>query len=108
MPARNAAPTAVVSCIAARRTGTADEVGLELAQEVITDAPPSMRISAGGVPARALVIASTTSAVWNAIDSTTARARCALPVPACDADDRPRARTRPTTGDPRPVNAGTT
>jgi hypothetical protein len=39
----------------------------------ITDAPPSTRLSASSVPL-AFVIASTTSADWKAIASTTARA----------------------------------
>ena len=52
-------------------------------------------------------IASTTSAVWNAIDSTTARARCARLVPRVMPTIVPRAYGSHH-GEPSPVNAGTT
>ena len=50
MPARNAAPSAVVSCTAARRTGTPSRSAWNWHSRSMTEAPPSMRISAGGVP----------------------------------------------------------
>ena len=53
----------------------------------MTDAPPSTRSVAIGVPRRR-AIASTTSRVWYAIASTTARAMWAVSCPARDADDR--------------------
>ena len=55
----------------------------------------------------ARVIASTTSAVWNAIASTTARARCARVVPRVMPTIVPRAYGSHH-GEPSPVNAGTT
>ena len=55
----------------------------------------------------AAVIASTTSAVWNAIASTTARARCARVVPRVMPTIVPRAYGSHH-GEPSPVNAGTT
>ena len=70
----------------------------------ITDAPPSTRISAGAVPL-ARLIASTTSAVWNAIDSTTARARCARLVPRVMPTIVPRAYGSHH-GEPRPGERG--
>ena len=45
-PARNAAPSAVVSWIAARRTGTPSMSAWNWHSTSITDAPPSTRISA--------------------------------------------------------------
>ena len=106
MPARNAAPSAVVSWTAARRTGTPRRSAWNWQSRSITDAPPSIRISDGAVPL-AFVIASTTSAVWNAIDSTTARAMCAFPVPRVMPTIVPRAYGSHH-GEPSPVNAGTT
>ena len=55
----------------------------------------------------AAVIASTTSAVWNAIASTTARAMCARVVPRVMPTIVPRAYGSHH-GEPSPVNAGTT
>ena len=68
--------------------GDAELVGLESqSSRSITDAPPSTRSSATVRP-DAAVIASTTSRVWNAIDSTTARARWARADAAGEPDDR--------------------
>ena len=71
----------------------------------ITDAPPSTRRSVIGVPL-ASTIASTTSRVWYAIASTTARAMCAF-VPRVMPRIAPRAYGSHH-GEPSPVNAGTT
>ena len=71
----------------------------------MADAPPSTRSSPNGVP-DALVMASTTSRVWNAIDSTTARARWARPAPRVRPRMVPRAYGSQY-GAPRPVKAGT-
>ena len=72
----------------------------------MTAAPPSTRMSVTETPA-ALVIASTTSRVWKAIDSTTARAMWALVVPRVMPRIAPRAYGSHH-GLPSPVNAGTT
>ena len=79
----------------------AEQVGLELAQQVhhrraAVDAHLGRRACRSP-----RVIASTTSAVWNAIASTTARARCARVGAARDADDRAaRVRVPPRRAEP--------
>src|SRR5690348_1474013 len=71
----------------------------------MTEAPPSTRISDNAVPLAA-VTADTTSAVWYAIASTTARAKCARVVPRVNPTMVPRAYGSHH-GEPKPVNAGT-
>jgi hypothetical protein len=50
MPARKAAPSAVVSTIRGRSMGGPEQVGLELHEEVVRRAPPSTRNMGIGLP----------------------------------------------------------
>ena len=106
-PARYAAPSAVVSWFAGRRTGTPSRSAWNWQQQVHhRRAAVDAQLGDGACRSRA-AIASTTSAVWNAIASTTARARCARVVPRVMPTIVPRAYGSHH-GEPRPVNAGTT
>ena len=105
-PARYAAPSAVVSCTAAPAHGDAEQVGLELAEQVHHRSRRRRRAARRAACRVAAVIASTTSRVWYAIASTTARARCARPVPRVMPRIVPRAYGSHH-GEPSPVNAGT-
>ena len=104
MPARNAAPSAVVSWMAARRTGTPSTSAWNWHSRSITDAPPSTRISAEAARVRDRVD-DVGGLERHRLDDRAGEmsARGA----AGDADDRARAYGSHH-GEPSPVNAGTT
>src|ERR1017187_3929168 len=104
-PARYAAPSAVVSVTCGRTTGTPSTSAWNCINRSFTEAPPSTRSAASGVPV-SLWTASSTSATWNAMASSAARAMCPgfvsrrspISIPAACASQW---------GAPRPTNAGT-
>ena len=95
----------MVSVVAGRRTVTPRMSAWNWHSTSIALAPPSTRSSAIGWPVAA-TMASTTSAVCHAIDSTTARTTCARVDPRVRPNIAPRAYGSKW-GEPRPVNAGT-
>src|SRR5688572_4401299 len=104
-PARFAAPCAVVSTFDGRTTGIPSRSAWNWSRRSLRAAPPSTRSSRTGDRASAC-IADSSSALWNAIDSSAARATWARVVPR----DKPRMAPRAygsQWGLPRPVKAGT-
>ena len=95
----------MVSCTTGRATGTPSWSAWSSRSRSIAEAPPSARSAATGRPA-AEAMASTTSRVWKAIASTTARARWARVVPRVTPTIVPRAYGSHH-GLPSPVKAGT-
>src|ERR1051325_1810294 len=104
-PAGEAAPSAVVSVTLGRTTGTPSRLDWNCIRRLFADAPPSTRSSLSLIFASACM-ARRTSATWNAMPSSAARAMCAAVVPRVTPATRPRAYWSQC-GAPSPANAGT-
>src|SRR2546425_5585646 len=83
----------------------AEQVGLELHQQVVGGSP-AVDAHLAQLSPESFCIASSTSALWKAIDSSAARAMCAREVPRVRPSIAPRARGSQC-GAPRPTKAGT-
>ena len=104
-PARNAAPSPVVSRISGRSTGTPSWSACNWHSSPLAAAPPST-VSCGSESPASAVITSTTSRTSNATASSVARTRWARVVPRVSPRMVPRA-AGSQCGAPRPVRAGT-
>ena len=104
-PARNAAPSPVVSSTRGRSTGTPSWSACSWQQQVVRGRA-AVDAQRGSVAPASAVIASTTSRTSKAIASSVARARCARVVPRVMPSDG-AARVGSQCGAPSPVSAGT-
>ncbi len=104
-PARYAAPSAVVSVTRGRTTGTPRKFACICMRRLLAVAPPSTRSSVRAM-ALSAAMASISSALWKAIASRVARARCARVVPRVIPTIAPRA-CGSQYGAPSPESAGT-
>ena len=104
-PAAYAAPSAVVSATTGRTTGTPRMSAWNCMSRLLAIMPPSTFSSSSGTPESALT-ASSTSRVWNAVASSTARAMWPLFTNRVSPTSAPRASDRQY-GANRPENAGT-